>query len=139
MNVGRQATEAFERLCREKRWAFEDVGNKRNKTPAELGCDYLVRIDGRVVKVEVKGSKSKGDIPDAFETEFDLSDEAHPKFVADWLFIFYVPEGGEPIPSAIPKADIDAYRHRVVRSVKLSSTLKTEMKRGRWRGIPEEL
>jgi hypothetical protein len=123
---------------------FEQQGKKKaiggcddGKTMGR-GYDLLIKKGDECCTVEVKGATPPDGIPDAYETEFDLSDEDKPMFKADHLFLVKFKEDGEAeYAHDIPKMVINREkytrgdkRHKIKTTVVFSRNIKNDLKDG---------
>jgi hypothetical protein len=122
-----RAVDTFKRLCRRKGWKYRKAAKGSN-------CDFFV--DNR--RVEIKGSKSPKSIPDTYHSEFEGNNE-NLKFKPEWLFVIYFPPKGNPHISAIPKKEINKYKHHTKIMVRWANELKTKLAHDGYRKIPNRL
>ncbi len=93
------------------------------------GCDIIVYINGKLKKIEVKGSGKEKGIPDCYNSEFDKKLQFNP----DFLYIVRLNNKNKPIQlQKLTKKEIDKFakKHREKRIIVLSSSLKKELFNG---------
>lgn len=103
--------------------------NKKGKE--ENGYDVIAfNKEGQKVKIEVKGSQKDYGIPDCFGTEF----EDQNRIKADFFYIVRINEEYKPYRlDIVSKSEFDRYSslHKVKPVLKISSTLKKDLRDGR--------
>ena len=103
----------------------------RKKGKEENGYDVVaVNKEGQKVKIEVKGSQKDYGIPDCFGTEF----EDQNRIKADFFYIVRINEEYNPYRlDIVSKSEFDRYSslHKVKPVLKISSTLKKDLKDGK--------
>lgn len=111
-------------------YIVDDVSTSKKGT--NLGYDLIVKKNGDLQTVEVKGTTGTG-IPDAYESEFEGLD-GDPKFIADLLCLVRLNKRYMLKDVVIlTKEEINDinFTHVTTRRIRFSSTLKTRVKNGK--------
>lgn len=99
-------------------YVVNDVSRNRN----HKGYDFVLRRDEQQLLVEVKGCSRKWQIPDLFETEFDVER----RLVADLLCVVYIIEGKPESVCLIPRDAIPREYVAPKTGYRISSRFKKE-------------
>ena len=113
----------------------EGFTNVKKREKGDKGFDLKAEKNGKPVTIEVKGTKSRNEIPDSYINEFDMIDAKSPKLRADFLLVVRIDEkGGNPskfnVTGAhlLPRSVVNKYQHTVKRTIVLSRELKNYLK-----------
>ena len=134
--VNNEAMKQAMRYYRKLNYIVDDVSG--NKKRGKKGYDLEISKDGEKKSVEVKGTTKNG-IPDAYESEFDGIDKEPKepkelKFKAHELCLVKMNSSFKSEEIVIlSREQIDEYQnfHKVVKRVRFSSRLRTNVNKGK--------
>lgn len=92
------------------------------------GYDILLRRGNKKLKIEVKTTQKEEGIPDCYVSEFDKNN----KFISNFLCIVRLDKKFKLKKiELLNSTEVNKYPHTRIERVRISSTLKTDLKNGR--------